>query len=130
MSLNLPIERQPVLQAVGGVVTKHTGADSLSPSFSLGDARLLERLASEAGFAGVDIQQVELTVRVKDIEGFLSMMLMAAAAVLPDFIALAPEERTAAFERMKPDIADATQRFIQGDVLVVDTCANVLTASR
>ena len=83
-----------------------------------------------AGLSEVDVQQVDLTFRAGDPDTVAPMMMQGAAAVLPEFMALAPEERQAKIGRMKADLADALSPFIRGGELVADTAANVLTARR
>ncbi len=124
------LERQPFMKAIDGVVSQHVAPGGFGPPFSLSDAELLEQLAVGAGFTEVGIQQVDLTLRMGDPDTFAPMMMQGAAAVLPEFMALAPEERQAIIGRMRADLADAISPFVQGGELVVDTSANVLTAQR
>ena len=83
-----------------------------------------------AGLSEVDVQQVDLTFRAADPDTVAPMMMQGAAAALPEFMALAPEERQATIGRMKADLADALSPRVHEGELVADTSANVLTAQR
>jgi len=124
------LERQPLMKAIDGVVSQHLTPGAFGPPFSLSDATLLEQLAVGAGFAEVDIQQVDVTLRIGDPDAIVPMMMQGAAAVLPQFGALPPEERQAIIGRMRADLADAVSPLITAGELVANSCANVLTAQR
>ena len=124
------LEGQPFMKAIDTVVATHLAPGGLALPFSLSDATLLEQLAGVAGLEEVDVQEVRLSLRVREPDSFAPMMLQGAAAVLPQFAAIPAEERQATIERMKADLAQAVQPFVQGEELVLDMAANVLMARR
>ena len=124
------LERQPLMKAIDGVVSQHLAPGAFGPPFSLGDATLLEQLAVGAGLAEVDIQQVDVTLRIGDPDTVVPMMMQGAAAVLPQFIDLPTEERQAIIGRMRADLVDAVAPLITGGELVANSAANVLSARR
>ena len=124
------LERQDLMKAIDGVVSQHLAPGALGPPFSLSDATGLEQLAVGAGLAGVDVQQVDLTLRIKDPDAIVPMMMQGAAAVLPQFGALSPEERQPIVGRMRADLLDAIAPLISAGELVTNSSANVLTAQR
>ena len=124
------LEHQPVMRAMDGAASKHIGPGAFGPPFSLGDASRLAELAKNSGFQDIDIQQPELSIRVKDPDSFLPMMLQGAAAVLPQFQELTPENRQAAIKKMHADLTEQLDDYLDGDELRMDMTVNVLTARR
>lgn len=123
------LDDQPFMKAVDGVVTKHLGNAGFSPPFSLSDTGLVEQLARDAGFAQVGAQVVVKHLHIPEPDKFAPVMMMGAAAVLPEFAGLSPEERPALIAKMMPDLMAGIAEFIQGDVLVMKSATNVLVAS-
>ncbi|MEE8551641.1 MAG: class I SAM-dependent methyltransferase [Gemmatimonadota bacterium] len=124
------LQLQPLLLAIDGVVSRHIGPGALAVGAALGDADLLRKLATGAGFSRVDIEQVEMRIRVAGPEMFVPMMIQAAAAVLPAFAKLAQEDRQALVGRMRAEIDEALEPLMDNNQLIHDTAANVLTVSR
>ncbi len=122
------LEAQPFMKALDSVVAAHLAPGGLALPFSLSDAALLEQLARTAGFQEADVKETKLSIRVQDPNTFAPMMLQGAAAVLPEFAVTPVEERQAMIERMKADLAQAIQPFVQDHAMVMDTAANVLMA--
>ncbi len=119
----------PFMQAVNSVVADHLG-DAFAAPFALGDESRLGTLATAAGFNRVEVQRAELSIRIRDYDSVVPMMLHGAAAVLPQFAALSPEDRQVIIERMNAELKDAIQPLIDGDELVYDSAVNVLKAER
>jgi SAM-dependent methyltransferase len=128
ISLWRNLAAQPVMKAFDTVVSRHVAPGAFGPPFSLGDSGIISRLASEAGFSNVDIQQADLTIRVGNPDEFAPMMLRGATAVLPGFAVKSPAEREQLFDQMKADLSDAVKPFVQQGTLVMDTTVNVLIA--
>ena len=128
VSLWRNLDAQPVMKAFDAVVSRHIAQDAFGPPFSLGDSETISRLANEAGFSDVDIQQADLTIHVSNPDEFAPMMLRGATAVLPEFAAKSPVECEQLFDEMKADISDVVKPFVQQGTLVMDTTANVLIA--
>lgn len=124
------LEGQPFMKAIDTVLAMHLAPGALALPFSLSDATLLEQLARTAGLEEVDVDEMRLSLRVQGAHTFAPMMLQGVAAVLPEFAAIPADERQAMIERMKADLAEAVQPFVQGEELVLDMTANVLTARR
>ena len=124
------LDGQPFMKAVDTVVDTHLGPGGFALPFSLSDSTLLEQMARAARFEEVDVQEVRLSFPVQEPNEFAPMMLQGAAAVLPNFAAIPEEDRQATIERMKEDLAQAIQPFMQGNELVLDMAANVLIAQR
>ena len=124
------LEAQPVMKAIDTVVATHLVPGALNLPFSLSDGTHLKQLAVEAGFEKVDVDEVSLSLRVREPYAFAPTALQGAAAVLPEFAAIPAQERQALIERMKADLAQAVQPFVQGEELLMDTAANVLVARR
>ena len=124
------LDRQPLMKAIDGVVSQHLAPGAFGPPFSLSDATLLEQLAVGAGLSDVHVEQVDLTLRIKDPDAVVPMMMQGAAAVLPQFGALSPEERQPIFGRMRAALLDAIAPLISTGVLVTNSSVNVLTAQR
>ena len=123
------LDDQPFMKAVDVVVTKHLGSAGFALPFSLGDTALLEQLARDAGFTQVDAQVVVKDLHIPEPDKFAPAMMMGAAAVLPEFAALSPEERSALIGKMMPDLMAGIAEFIHGEELVMRSATNVLVAS-
>ncbi len=124
------LEEQPFMKAIDSVLSTHGMPGALSLPFSLNNETVLGNLAKTAGFEEVDVQQARLTIRVEEPDAFAPIVLQGAAAVMPEFAAIPSEERQALIERMRADLDQAVQPFLQGGDLVMDTAANVLVARR
>ena len=124
------LEGQPLMKAIDTVLATHLVPGALALPFSLSDATLLGQLARTAGFQEVEVDEVQLSLRVREPNAFIPMMLQGAVAVLPEFAAIPVEERQAMIQGMKADLALAIRPFVQGQELVMDTAANVLVVQR
>ncbi len=112
------------------MISNHLSEGAFAPGTSLADARHLEELAKKAGFGDVVVEKRNLTLQIADPETFVPMMLRASAAVIPLFAEGTPAEREALIERMKEEMTDAVRPFLRDHTLVVETSANVLSATR
>lgn len=124
------LDETPFMRALDEVISAHVSPGAFAQSYSLSDGGVLDRLAREAGFKDVDVQEARLTLDIQHPETFVIMMLQASSLVLPRFSELTPAERQSLVEQMDAELADLLQSFLRGEVLVIDTTANVLVARR
>lgn len=79
------LEDQPFMKAIDTVVARHLAPGALAQPFSLSDPTLLERLAKDAGFQEVNVEEARLSLRAREPDVFAPMLLQGVAAVLPEF---------------------------------------------
>ena len=121
---------QSLLVALDEVVSRHLSPGAFAPGAALADAGLLKEQAEKVGFTEVHLEQVGKTLEVADPDTFAPMMMQAAAAVLPAFAEMPPDDRAVLIGKMQADVMDAIQPLIINGRLSFSTSANVLTCAR
>jgi hypothetical protein len=90
----------------------------------LGDAGELAGLLSAAGFQDVSVVVQSLTVREPWDDTLIEKNLKAAAAILPMYADMAPEELAALAQAIQNEIGPALERFRQNSELVYPMSAH------
>ena len=121
---------QPFLAALDDVLTRHIGLGAFAIGSALADADLLRKLAVDAGFSHVDIEQVEQRIRVVEPETLISGLMQAGAAAIPAAAEIPQAELQSLFGRMRAELGETIKPLMDGGELIHDMAANVLTASR
>ena len=123
------LEHMPIMKAVDSVISGYVTLEAMPAGVSLGDANLVERLALDAGFSVVDVQQVDLRLTIKEPVPFAQMMMWGSAIFLPEVQAVPEKEREEMIVNMQSDLETAFAPFMQDGVMTAETSANLLIAS-
>ena len=124
------LDYTPFMKALDEVISTHLAESTVGRAFALNDAVLFERLAQDGGFERTEVEEVGLTVSAREPETFISMMVQSGVLMSPELSERTEEERRSLIEKSQSDMVDASQPFIHGDVLELDTVANILSAGR
>jgi len=124
------LDYTPFMKALDEVISTHLAESTVGRAFALNDAVLFERLAQDGGFERTEVEEVGLTVHAREPETFISMMVQSGVLMSPELSERTEEERRSLIEKSQSDMVDASQPFIHGDVLELDTVANILSAGR
>ncbi|MDX1646802.1 MAG: methyltransferase domain-containing protein [Longimicrobiales bacterium] len=132
MVLNVwqPLERHPVYRALLEAEARYLESDlqDVATPFVFGDEERVRGVLSEAGFERVNVAEETLDVVFTDPETFVSLTVMAGAAVVPEVAMDDPEERDSLIEAIRRDGEDVLERYREGDALVFPMPNYVATA--
>lgn len=114
-----PLERHPVYRALLEAEARHLGADitEVGKPFLFGEDTRLRTLLDEAGFAEVQVDERTLEVEFPEPETFVTLTLLAGAAVVPELAPDDPEERTALVEAVTKSTEGVLREHRDGDRL-------------
>lgn len=119
MVLNVwqPLHRHPLYRAIFQAEARHldTAVEDVATPFTFGDRGRLQSLLDRAGFQGIEIEEHTLDAVFDDPETFVTLTVMAGAAVVPEFAVDDEEERSALIEAIQTDAADALEPHRDGD---------------
>jgi ubiquinone/menaquinone biosynthesis C-methylase UbiE len=125
-------EHHPLLEASTAAVARHLDVttDALNTPFSFGDAGELASVLEDAGFTGVEVEELSMDAHFPSAQTFMAMTTVAAAAVVPAYAdAVAePSSRVALVEAATRASADLLERHRDGDGLTFPWFAHVATA--
>lgn len=122
-------EHQDILPDFEAAMQRHLGERaSLSQPFSFGDANELESVLTAAEFVDVTIHAVSRQVRFPSASGYVSMMFRPAAAVMPEFAQISPQEIEEIAAKINVDLQSVLQRYTVGDALEMTMRANIAVA--
>jgi len=131
-SVFTPIERNPAARALADAVDGHFGdgaSRAKRSEHSLADPEELHELFDAAGFAGVRIETVELTVRFGSVEEWVGIQF--AATPLADLVANRdPAEREQTLGLVSADVGERLAAFLSGDAFAFPQEVNVAVADR
>ena len=126
-----PLDAHPIYRALFEATARHLGAavSDLDVSFSLGDAKQLHSLFSDAGFGRVDVYPRSLTVRLPSPEHFALLTVSGAATSVPAFIQMSAEGRTGVVTAIAGELDPIIERYIDGGELVFQMSTHIVVAS-
>ncbi|MDQ3693936.1 MAG: hypothetical protein M3464_09945 [Chloroflexota bacterium] len=93
-----------------------------------GDADTLDALLAAAGFRDVMVEVVTRPARFPSPDQFERLTTIAAAAVLPEFAAMAEPARESLIAAVRDDLGDTLAEYRQGTDLVFLLTANIAVA--
>lgn len=107
-----PLERQPVYSALLEAEARYLGADveKVAAPFQFGDAQRVRSVMEEAGFQRVRVEERSLIVEFPDPDAFVTLTIMAGAAVVPELAPEDAEDRAALIEAVGRECADVLRR--------------------
>jgi ubiquinone/menaquinone biosynthesis C-methylase UbiE len=123
------LDEQPLMALVDGVVSKHIAEGAFEAGFKLAHDEVFAQLARDSGFAEATVEVATIDLSIAEPEKFMPVMMMGAAAVLPQFASLSAEERSAKIGQMMPDLLAAIEPHIVSGNLIIKSATNVLVAS-
>jgi ubiquinone/menaquinone biosynthesis C-methylase UbiE len=114
-----PLAHHPVYEALFEAEARHLDADldTVATPFTFGDTDRLSSLMDDAGFEDVQITERTLNVEFSDPDTFVTLTVMAGAAVLPELAVEDEDERSALIEAVSRDSADVLEQYRDGDHL-------------
>ena len=125
------MEHNPWLTTVGMAAMIHglvAGGLPVEPGgpLSLGDTDQLRGLAIDAGFAQVDVAEIEVVMEFADVDDYLGHVTTLA----PPFAATFPSATGDQLAAVKATVTEATQQYRSGTGIVMPGRALLLTATR
>jgi ubiquinone/menaquinone biosynthesis C-methylase UbiE len=121
------LEHNPLSRLLQESVARRLNSTPLAlfPATALGDADELREMLVSAGFGDVSMVQQPLTVREPWDDALVQKSLKAAAAVLPMYAAMTPEELATLAQATQDEIGPALQAFRQDADLVYPMSAHI-----
>lgn len=101
---------------------------SIAKPFSMGSAEELQALLEEAGFREVTIYSEEKEVRFPEPNRFITLTILSAAAVIPEFASIHESERAHLLEQVSHQIAPTLQKYIRGQEIAFPMFAHLAVA--
>lgn len=119
LSVWQPLDRHPVYRALLEAEARYLGADveDVATPFVFGDEERVRSTLVTAGFGSVQVEEDTLDVGFHDPETFVTLTVMAGAAVLPDMAIDDPGEREALIGAIRRDAEDVLERHRNGEWL-------------
>ena len=124
------IARNPFFAAFAEVVQRRLGTPAMHTPFSLGDRGTLRPLFVDAGFATIEIERVERTVRFPSPDRFIELGVAGSSAAVPALQAMDAAERAALTEAVRADMAAPLREFTDGDEVVFPMEAHLVLARK
>lgn len=114
-----PLVHHPVYEALLEAEARHLGADldTVATPFTFGDSDRLSALMNEAGFEKIEVTERTLEVEFPEPDTFVTLTVMAGAAVVPELALETDAERSALIDAVSRDSADVLERYRNGDRL-------------
>lgn len=114
-----PLDRHPVYSALLRAEADHLDAplEDVATPFMFGDDRALRSLMTEAGFDRIEITERTLQVEFGSPETFVTLTLLAGAAVVPELAPDDPDERAALIGAVTRRCAAVLDEHRDGDRL-------------
>jgi ubiquinone/menaquinone biosynthesis C-methylase UbiE len=124
------LPHHPLYEALYATTARHLGTSTaaLALAFSLGDAEELRTVLQGAGFARVAIRPEALTVRLPAPERFVSLTVLAAAAVVPSLAHLDMPARAALVEAVRAEIDATLRQYVEGNTVAIPMAAHIAVA--
>lgn len=123
------IEHQPVFGILEPAMNRHIGQGPGAP-FSFGDADTLRALFDDAGFSEVALDSVSRKVHFPSADGFVRMVVMSAAAVIPELAELDDAARKALIDIVGRDVDGQFDPYREEEGLTFPMSAHVVVATR
>jgi SAM-dependent methyltransferase len=124
------LDRHPFYQSLDAVSRKHLGQSSVQAVFALGDASVLRRLLTEAGFGSVRIEPATLTARFSNPEAFLEWEIGVDPADVPALRDLDAPAQAARLTALRQEMQAPLNEIMQGGAAVLPFHAHVAQAWR
>lgn len=122
------LDHHPAFAAIDEAINKHLGASAAGP-FSLGDSRILESHFDNAGFEDATIDTVTRDVTFPSAEGFVRIIVMSAAAVIPELGEMDEEGSDALIDAVGADVSPKLEPYRDGEGLTFPMHAHIVVAS-
>jgi len=122
-----PVADIPLMRDLQRVAERHLGpfADA---RHSFGDPQAITTLLADAGFVGIEVLTVTLTVRMKDASVFPQLNTMAVIGMSPAAKAMGEEQRSRVAAAIANDSIDAARPYVEGDAIAFDLATNIAIA--
>jgi ubiquinone/menaquinone biosynthesis C-methylase UbiE len=124
------IGRHPFYQTLNEVIQARLGMSGVQDIFALGDADELRGLLTGAGFLHVEINEVSMTARFPDPEGFLAGEIDVDTAAIPSMQYLDARARQAITAAIHGDMKEALREVTEDDHVVIQFHAQIARAER
>jgi hypothetical protein len=111
------------------VAERHVGAIS-DQRFGFADTKALERVLIDAGFQGVRVESMSLTMHLPDGAGFVRMNAMGLVGMSAKSAALSDEERARMVAVIASESGAALPRYAVGAGLTFEMSTHMATARR
>jgi ubiquinone/menaquinone biosynthesis C-methylase UbiE len=122
-----PQEEIPLILALHRVAERHLGPVT-DTRHAFGDAKALERVATDAGFRDVRVETLTLPIRFDDAMTFVRLNAMALVGMTPGAKTMSDDERGAKVAAIVNDSAGAVGPFRDGDGVRFDLSSNLVSA--
>lgn len=123
------LDHQPVFAALDDAIDRHLGYSAGDP-FSLGDAGELRSLFDDAGFDDTHLEAVSRNVHFPSAEGFVRIIVMSAAAVIPEFAELDDETKDSMIGTVGTDVEGRLQPYRDNGGLTFPMESHIVVAKR
>jgi len=126
------LEHNPLSRLLQESIARRLNSTPLAlfPATALGDADALREMLVSAGFGDVSVVEQPLTVREPWDDALVTQTLKAAAAVLPMYAAMTPEELAALAQATQDEIEPALQAFRRDTEMVYPMSAHIAAGWR
>jgi ubiquinone/menaquinone biosynthesis C-methylase UbiE len=124
------IERHPFYQTLHKAIQARLGMSGVQDIFALGRADELRGMLTDAGFQHVEINEVSMTARFPDPEGFLAVEIDVDTAAIPSMQHLDAQARLAIAAAIHDDMKAALRDVTKDDHVVIPFHAQIARAER
>ncbi len=124
------LDRHPFYQTLHDMSQRRLGMSGVQDVFALGDADVLRRLLTDAGFQHVEIEPVSMTARFPNPEEFLAWEIDVNPAAIPALRHLDTQARQAIMAALREDMMVPLHEVIQDDHVVIPFHAHIARARR
>lgn len=130
LSVFQSIDHHPFYQTLDKVIQQRLGMSGVQDIFSLGDAGELHRLLSDAGFQGISIEQVSMTARFPDPQGFLAGEIDVDTAAIPSMQHLNAQARQAITTSIRDYMKEPLHQVTEDNHVVIPFHVHIAHAQR
>lgn len=123
------LEHQPVFGILEPAIDRHIGQGAGAP-FSFGDADALRVLFDDAGFGEVTLDSVSRNVHFPSADGFVRMVVMSAAAVIPKLAELDNAAQQVLIDEVRREVIDKFELYRESAGLTFPMRAHIVVATR
>lgn len=122
------LDRHPFYEKLHDVIHKRFGMSGVETIFELGDCNAVHSLLTATGFRDVEVQQVSMTARFPDPEGFLAGEIDVDTACIPSMQHLSADERQRLTADIRYEMAAALREVTEDRYVVMPFHANIFQA--
>lgn len=111
-----PLPHHPLYEALLEAEARHLDEpiEDVATPFLFGDEHRLRDVLRDAGFDRIEVDRRTLEVEFDQPERFVTLTVLAAAAVLPELALDDPEQRDALIDAISRDSADVIRQYQDG----------------